>query len=130
MSKNMTPRKASRKGVGRRKHSGPRSPQTILAQARKNKLERALDRGDLSAVAEGSPRVNLGDRLKGNRQARKYSKYVILPASQEPYEQVCESLFAATTPVPVPVVPGWMLMIAELFAKGTDTTRIRLCAKR
>lgn len=106
MGKNMTPRKASRKGVGRRKHSGPRSPQTILAQARKSNLERALDRRDLFAVAGASPRTNLEDRLKGNRQARKYSKFVVLPSSQEPYEQVGYCLFAATIPVPVPSCLG------------------------
>lgn len=65
----MTPRKKkfTRKAINRRKKNTPRSPQRILAQARKN-----------TDPSKGSHR----------NKAWKYSKFVVLPASQEPYEKV------------------------------------------
>lgn len=98
----MPPRKKSRKSprklVGRRNKNGPRSPQTILAQARRNNLERALERGGdfLTGLADSSGGAGSGSSRaspiipsKGRRQARKYSKFVVLPTSPEPFEQVC-----------------------------------------
>jgi len=64
-----------RKHINARKVTkAPRSPTSILAQARKNNLIKAL-----------------GISPTNQRQAKKYSKYKrgILPVSQEPLEQFC-----------------------------------------
>ena len=65
----MTPKKKkfTRKTINRRKKNTPRSPQRILAQARQN-----------TDPSKGSHR----------KKAWKYSKFVVLPASQELYEKV------------------------------------------
>lgn len=91
----MSPRPKSR--TKRRTRNTPRSPQTILAQARRNNLERALERGDMRAALTGlnseEGNEGTGPRTskvsKGRRRARKYSKFVALPASHEPLEEVC-----------------------------------------
>lgn len=73
-----TPRK--QKHINARKISKtPRSPTSILAQARKNNLIKALG---ISPA---------GQSKSQNRQAKKYSKYKrgVLPVSYEPFEQNC-----------------------------------------
>lgn len=91
----MSPRPKSR--TRRRTRNTPRSPQTILAQARRNNLERALERGDVMAAltgigSEGGNGGAKGSRAgkvsKGRRRPRKYSKFVALPAFQDPLEEV------------------------------------------
>lgn len=72
------PRK--QKHINARKiQKSPRSPTSILAQARKNNLIKALG---ISPA---------GQSKSQNRQAKKYSKYKrgFLPTSQEPFEQNC-----------------------------------------
>lgn len=72
--KKFSPR-TPRKHINARKITKtPRSPTSILAQARKNNLIKAL-----------------GINPTNQRQAKKYSKYKrgILPTSQEPFEQNC-----------------------------------------
>ncbi|KAI9932273.1 hypothetical protein ASPWEDRAFT_39846 [Aspergillus wentii DTO 134E9] len=84
-------KRASKKHAGRRKNgvkkTVPRSPQSILTQSRRSSICKARIRDDLLAVA-GS---NKGQPLsKSGRPAWKYSKFVMIPASNdEPFEENC-----------------------------------------
>ncbi|PYI04139.1 hypothetical protein BO78DRAFT_348139 [Aspergillus sclerotiicarbonarius CBS 121057] len=83
-----TPKKPPRSGAARRLNGGkkilgrsaitPRSPRSILAQARRNSLLKKRDRGDFAGVAKsGSPQVG------------RYARLSILPPSTEPLEKNC-----------------------------------------
>ncbi|QMW25904.1 hypothetical protein G4B84_001149 [Aspergillus flavus NRRL3357] len=83
-------RRAPRKmGGHRRNHpktfTPPKSPQSILAQARRNSLTSRRSRGGLFG-AGSNYRINRSERQVGGRTS-KYSKFGLIPRSTEPFEK-------------------------------------------
>ncbi|RAL05498.1 DUF2293 domain-containing protein [Aspergillus ibericus CBS 121593] len=88
-----TPKKTPRSGAARRLNGGkkilgrsaitPRSPRSILAQARRNSLLKKRDRGDFVGVAKSSKTE------RGSPKVGRYARLSILPPSTEPLEKNC-----------------------------------------
>ncbi|PWY95301.1 hypothetical protein BO94DRAFT_224334 [Aspergillus sclerotioniger CBS 115572] len=91
-----TPKKGSRSGAARRINRGkkilgrsaitPRSPRSILAQARRNSLLKKRDRGDLAGVATSNKTKPVE---RGSPKVGRYARLSILPPSTEPQEKNC-----------------------------------------
>ncbi|RAQ46344.1 hypothetical protein AFGD_000501 [Aspergillus flavus] len=88
ISRKRAPRKM---GGHRRNHpktfTPPKSPQSILAQARRNSLTSRRSRGGIFG-AESNYRINRSERQVGGRTS-KYSKFGLIPRSTEPFEKNC-----------------------------------------
>ncbi|KAE8355953.1 hypothetical protein BDV28DRAFT_127917 [Aspergillus coremiiformis] len=88
-------RHAPRKMGGRRKNhrnhkktfTSPKSPQSILAQARRNSFTSRRGHGGLFG-AGSSNKINHLERKAGER-TWKYSKFGLIPRSTEPFEKNC-----------------------------------------
>jgi hypothetical protein len=84
-------RNAPRRPEGRRRShtksfTSPKSPQSILAQARRNSLTSRRGRGGLFG-AGSSNRFKRAEGKVGDR-TWKYSKFGLLPRTTEPFEKV------------------------------------------
>ncbi|KAE8373114.1 hypothetical protein BDV26DRAFT_75270 [Aspergillus bertholletiae] len=83
ISRRHAPRKlGSRRRTHPKTFTPPKSPQSILAQARRNSLTSRRDRGGLFGTG-GNNRPKVGGR------AAKYSKFGLIPRSTEPFEKNC-----------------------------------------
>ncbi|KAE8392280.1 hypothetical protein ETB97_001152 [Aspergillus alliaceus] len=67
--------------------TSPKSPQSILAQARRNSLTARRSRGGLFS-AGGSNKIKHPERKVGERPWR-YSKFGLIPRTTEPFEKNC-----------------------------------------
>ncbi|KAB8256070.1 hypothetical protein BDV32DRAFT_105663 [Aspergillus pseudonomiae] len=84
-------RAPGRLGGRRRNHpktfTPPKSPQSILAHARRNSLTSRRGRGGLFGAGSNT-RINHAERKAGGRTS-KYSKFGLIPRSTEPFEKNC-----------------------------------------
>ncbi|GAB1199255.1 hypothetical protein APSETT444_008601 [Aspergillus pseudonomiae] len=82
-------RAPGRSGGRRRNHpktfTPPKSPQSILAHARRNSLTSRRGRGGLFGAGSNT-RINHAERKAGGRTS-KYSKFGLIPRSTEPFEK-------------------------------------------
>ncbi|KJK63014.1 Uncharacterized conserved protein DUF2293 [Aspergillus parasiticus SU-1] len=83
-------RRAPRKSGGRRRNhpktfTPPKSPQSILAQARRNSLTSRRSRGGLFGAGSNN-RITRSERQVGGRTS-KYSKFGLIPRSTELFEK-------------------------------------------